>query len=108
MLSESQNHSDSVKLQITLAMDCKVGFCMPFSTSQGLTTSLYKSFLLTLHFVSYNKPAMPASPITNNYTRIEQWAPLAVYGKRAPLRRKLRGQHKLTRKAPKTTRKATV
>jgi len=37
---------------------------------------------------------MPASPIASNYTRNEQWAPLAVYGKRAPLRRKLRGQHK--------------
>ena len=42
---------------------------------------------------------MPASPIASNYTRNEQWAPLAVYGKRAPLRRKLQGQHKLTRKA---------
>jgi len=52
------------------------------------------------------EPAMPASPIASNYTRNEQWAPLAMYGKRAPLRRKLRGQHTLTRKAPKTTRKA--
>jgi len=42
---------------------------------------------------------MPASPIASNYPLNEQWAPLAVYGKRAPLRRKLRGQHKLTRKA---------
>jgi len=53
------------------------------------------------------EPAIAASPIASNYTRNEQWAPLAVYGKRARLRRKLRGQHKLTRKAPKTTRKAT-
>jgi len=30
-------------------------------------------------------PAMPESPIASNYTRNEQWAPLAVYGKRAPL-----------------------
>jgi len=57
--------------------------------------------------VHYYRPAMPASPIASNYTRNEQWAPLAVYGKRAPLRRKLRGQQKLTRRAPKTTRKAT-
>jgi len=42
---------------------------------------------------------MPASPIASNYPLAEQWAPLAVYGKRAPLWRKLRGQHKLTRKA---------
>ena len=45
---------------------------------------------------------MPASPIASNYPLNKQWAPLAVYGKRAPLRRKLWGQHKLTRKAPKT------
>ena len=32
-------------------------------------------------------------------TTRRQWAPLAVYGKRAPLQKKLRGQHKLTRKA---------
>ena len=37
---------------------------------------------------------MSASPIASNYPLNEQWAPLAVYGKRAPLRRKLRGQHK--------------
>ena len=37
---------------------------------------------------------MPASPIASNYPLNEQWAPLAVYGKRVPLRRKLRGQHK--------------
>ena len=37
---------------------------------------------------------MPASPIASNYPLNEQWAPLAVYGIRAPLRRKLRGQHK--------------
>ena len=36
-------------------------------------------------------PAMPASPIASHYPLNEQWAPLAVYGKRAPLRRKLRG-----------------
>jgi len=42
---------------------------------------------------------MPASPIASNYPVNEQWAPLAVHGKRAPLRRNLRGQHKLTRKA---------
>jgi len=34
-------------------------------------------------------PAMLASPIARNYPRNEQWAPSAVYGKRAPLRRKL-------------------
>jgi len=28
-------------------------------------------------------PAMPASPIASNYLLNEQWAPLAVYGKRA-------------------------
>ena len=39
-------------------------------------------------------PAMPATPIASNYSLNEQWAPLAVYGKRAPFRRKLRGQHK--------------
>jgi len=33
------------------------------------------------------------------YPLNEQWARLAVYGKRAPLQRKLRGQHRLTRKA---------
>ena len=65
-------------------------------------------WLLVTKFIAHiYQPAMPASPIASNYTRNEQWAPLAVYGKRAPLRRKLRGQHKLTRKAPKTTRKAT-
>jgi len=37
---------------------------------------------------------MPASPIASNYPLNEQWAPFAVYGTRAPLRRKLRGQHK--------------
>ena len=37
---------------------------------------------------------MSASPIASNYPFSEQWAPLAVYGKRAPLRRKLLGQHK--------------
>jgi len=42
---------------------------------------------------------IPASPIASNYPLNEQWAPLALYGKKAPLRRKLRGQHKLTRKA---------
>ena len=40
------------------------------------------------------KPAMPASPIARNYPNNEQWAPLVVYGKRAPLRTKLRGRHK--------------
>ena len=35
---------------------------------------------------------MPASPIASNFPLNEQLAPLAVYGKRAPLRRKLRGQ----------------
>jgi len=49
--------------------------------------------------VSYITPAMPASPIASNYPLNEQWAPLAVYDKRAPLQRKLWGQHKLTRKA---------
>ena len=47
----------------------------------------------TLHSTT---PAMPASPIAGNYPLNKQWAPLAVYGKRAPIRRKLRGQHKLT------------
>ena len=51
---------------------------------------------------------MPASSIASNYPLHEHWAPLAVYGMRAPLRRKLRGQHKLTRKAPKTLWKRTV
>jgi len=37
---------------------------------------------------------MPASPIARNYPLNEQRAPLAVYGKRASLRRKLWGQHK--------------
>ena len=37
---------------------------------------------------------MPASPIASNYLLNEWWAPLEVYGTRAPLRRKLRGQHK--------------
>ena len=37
---------------------------------------------------------MPASPIASKYPLNEQWAPLVVYGKRASLRRKLRGQHK--------------
>ena len=46
-----------------------------------------------------SKPAMPASPIASNYPLNEQWAPLALYGKRAPLRRKRRGQHKHARKA---------
>jgi len=41
---------------------------------------------------------MPASLIASNYPLNEQCAPLAMYGKRAPLRRKLRGQHKLTRR----------
>jgi len=42
---------------------------------------------------------MPASPTASNYPLNEQWAPLAVYGKRAPLRRKPRGQHKHARNA---------
>ena len=42
---------------------------------------------------------MPASSIASNYPLNEQWAPLAQYGKRVPLRRKLRGQHKHARKA---------
>ena len=33
---------------------------------------------------------MPASPTASNYPLNKQWAPLALYGKRAPLRRKLR------------------
>ena len=41
---------------------------------------------------------MPASPIAGNYPLNEQWAPLALYGKKAPLQRKLRGQHKHARK----------
>ena len=46
-------------------------------------------------------PAMPASLIASNYPLNEQGA---VYGKRAPLRRKLRGQHKhAKRNAMKTT-----
>jgi len=45
------------------------------------------------------EPAMPASPIASNYPLTEQWAPLALYGKRTPLRRKLRGQRKHARKA---------
>jgi len=52
------------------------------------------------------KLAIPASPIASNYPLNEQWAPLAVYGKRAPLGSKLRGQHKLTRNAQ--LRKRTV
>jgi len=44
-------------------------------------------------------PAMPAPPIASNYALNEQWAPLVVHGKRAPLRRKLPGQHKHARKA---------
>jgi len=52
--------------------------------------------IMSLAYPKYitTKPAMPASPIASNYPLNEQWAPLAVYGKRAPLRRKLRGQHK--------------
>jgi len=50
---------------------------------------------------------MSAWPIESYYTRNEQWAPLPVHGKRAPLRRELRGELNLTPKAPKTTRKAT-
>ena len=46
----------------------------------------------------FYQPAMPASPNASNYPLDEQWAPLAVYGKKAPLRRKLRGQHKHARK----------
>jgi len=61
----------------------------------------------SIHPLTNLLPAMPASPIPSNYTRNEQWVPWAVYGKRGPLRRKLRGKHKLTRRAPKTTRKAT-
>ena len=34
-------------------------------------------------------PAMPTSPIASNYPLNKQWAPLAVYGKKAPLQRKL-------------------
>ena len=49
---------------------------------------------------------MPASPIASNYPRNEQWAPLAVYGKRAPLRRKLRSQHKLANKQRPLAEKA--
>ena len=30
-------------------------------------------------------PVMSASPIASNYPLNEEWAPLAVYGKRAPL-----------------------
>ena len=45
-------------------------------------------------FEETSLPPMPASPIASNYPLNEQWAPLAVYGKRAALRRKLRGQHK--------------
>ena len=37
---------------------------------------------------------MPASPIASNYLLNERWAPLEVYGTRAPLRRKLDGQRK--------------
>ena len=37
--------------------------------------------------------------LTSNYPINEQWVSLAVYGKIAPLRRKLRGQHKHARKA---------
>jgi len=44
-------------------------------------------------------PAIPALPIASNYPLNKQCAPLAVYGKGAPLRRKLRGKYKLTRKA---------
>ena len=44
------------------------------------------------------EPPMPASPIASNYLLNEQWAPLAVHGKRAPLRRKLRGQHKYSKR----------
>jgi len=38
--------------------------------------------------------AMPASPIASNYLLNEWRAPLEVHGTRAPLQRKLRGQHK--------------
>ena len=42
---------------------------------------------------------MPALPIASNYPLNGQWAPLALYGKRAPVRRKLPGQHKHARQA---------
>ena len=42
---------------------------------------------------------MPESPNTSNYPLNDQWAPLAVYGKSAPIRRELWGQHKHARKA---------
>jgi len=45
------------------------------------------------------QPAKPALPIVINYPLNKQWAPLAVYGKRAALRRKLWAQHKVTPKA---------
>jgi len=41
---------------------------------------------------------MPASPIASNYPLNEQWAPLAVYGKRAPPSKETTG--------PAQTRKA--
>ena len=40
------------------------------------------------------QPVMPALPIASNYLLNEQWVPLAVYGMRALLQRKLCGQHK--------------
>jgi len=69
-----------VSLHISCILDCDLGY----------------------HDLRFVQPAMPASPIASNYPLNEQWAPLAVYGKRAPLQRKLWGQHKLTLKAPKT------
>ena len=58
-----------------------------------------ESLLTKLVCILLHVPAMPASPIASNYPLNEQWAPLAVYGKGAPIRRKLWGQHKHARKA---------
>ena len=49
-------------------------------------------------------PAMPAWPIVSKYPLNKRWAPLTVNSMRAPLRRKLRDQPKLARKALKTNR----
>jgi len=59
-------------------------YLIPYVVSQAYTTL---------------SPAIPGSPIARDYPLNERWASLALYGKRAPLRRKLRGQHKHARKA---------
>ena len=61
----------------------------PILTPVSVTPVTF-SLLIIIIITSHARIAYPLN---------EQWAPLAVYGKRAPLQRKLRGQHKLTRKA---------